>query len=236
MNIKPFIQSEIKVIFLSIIKNQQLLKCFSYLNEIRFHTEFSQLCRNLISTVRKASFFFSPFLLNTEKSGPIVWGAWWYIPIKICIPGKRGVSLWLRAVGETKSILGFSCCPANLSRLCVSQIDYEHLSPVPSLSSLSYVHKTKIRTPQFTVQGPPSTIFLSNWITSYYSTRNLQRRKVVSPVKIITSICWGLKVQHFLCWALYWHLIFLRVLWESYYLCHSDKETGLERLSKLPRS
>lgn len=74
MNIKPFIQSEIKVIFLSIIKNQQLLKCFSYLNEIRFHTEFSQLCRNLISTVRKASFFFSPFLLNTEKTGPIVWG------------------------------------------------------------------------------------------------------------------------------------------------------------------
>lgn len=55
----------------------------------------------------------------------------------ICIPGKGKVNLWLRGVGEAEPNPGLSCCPANLSQLCISHMGYEHFSSVPSLSSSS---------------------------------------------------------------------------------------------------
>lgn len=85
---------------------------------------------------------------------------------------------------------------------------------------------------------PPQSNFLSNWITGYYKPWSLQPRKVVSLIQLITSICWVLRAWHSLCWALYWHFHLYNNPLRRYRCspCHSDKETGLGRLSNLSRS
>lgn len=83
----------------------------------------------------------------------------------------------------------------------------------------------------------PHSDFLSNWITSYKSPWSFQPRKVVSLIKIKTSI-WFFRVWNSLCQTLYWHFIIIPILWGRYdhYPCHLNTETDLGRLSNLPRS
>ena len=102
----------------------QYSKWFSYFsNEIIFHIEFSQESdfNNLYSFG-----FCPPPLLNTGPGETLK---------TICTPGKGEVNLRLGPVGDRVSIPGLSWGPAKPCQSCVSQMDYEHVSSVPSFSS-----------------------------------------------------------------------------------------------------